>query len=193
MRFHLEDVYKRPASLDALPGEVTSMWATEGDGVSYAFVAGQNSNGSYLLGDKAAPFYPTATKDSILIPIASSSFLGTYFAKAPQNLPPGSSYSYTAYLAVGSGDVGSVQKVVYDMKDVTIRPNGKEFVVRDSTAYGTISGFVRACTARGPERSGPTTPVLLLISSPGHSARMASTIAAAMSGSQVGNCPMPGR
>ncbi|HEY0881672.1 MAG TPA: hypothetical protein VGD87_09085, partial [Archangium sp.] len=30
MRFHLEDVYKRPASLDALPGEVTSMWATEG-------------------------------------------------------------------------------------------------------------------------------------------------------------------
>lgn len=143
MRFHLEDVYKRPASLDALPGEVTSMWATEGDGVSYAFVAGQNSSGSYLLGEKAAPFYPTATKDSILIPIASSSFLGTYFAKAPQNLPPGSSYSYTAYLAVGSGDVGSVQKVVYDMKDVTIRANGKEFVVRDSTPYGTISGWVR--------------------------------------------------
>ena len=155
MRFHLEDVYKRPASLDALPGEVTSMWATEGDGVSYAFVAGQNSSGSYLLNDRAVAggYYPTATKDSILIPIASSSFLGTYFAKAPQNLPKpaaqpdGSkrvaSYSYTAFLAVGSGDVGSVQKVVYDMRDVTLRDNGKEFVVRESTPYGTISGFVR--------------------------------------------------
>ena len=153
MRFHLEDVYKRPASLDALPGEVTSMWATEGSGVSYAFVAGQNSAGSYLLSDKAAPFYPTANKDSILIPIASSSFLGTYFAKAPQNLPKpvtmadGSkrvaSYSYTAFLAVGSGDVASVQKVVYDMRDVNIRDNGKEFVVREKIPYGTISGRVR--------------------------------------------------
>lgn len=153
MRFHLEEVYKRPASLDALPGEVTSMWATEGDGVSYAFVAGQNSAGSYLTSEKAAPFYPTATKDSMLIPIASSSFLGTYFAKAPQNLPKPqtmadgtkrvSSYSYTAFLAVGSGDVGSVQKVVYDMRDVTLRDNGKEFVVRESTPYGTISGYVR--------------------------------------------------
>ena len=155
MRFHLEDVYKRPASLDALPGEVTPMWATEGDGVSYAFVAGQNSAGSYLLSDRAVAggFYPTAKKDSILIPIASSSFLGTYFAKAPQNLPKPvvmadgtrrvSSYSYTAYVAVGSGDVGSVQKVVYDMRDVTTRDNGKEFVVRESTPYGTISGIVR--------------------------------------------------
>ncbi len=141
MRFHLEEVYKRKASLDAIPGEVTSMWATEGDGVSYAFVAGQHPNGSYL--DGKPDFYPTAKKDSILIPIASSSFLGSYFAKAPQNLPKGSSYSYTAYLAVGSGDVGSVQKVVYDLKDVTVRSNGREFVNHDVTPYGTISGFVR--------------------------------------------------
>lgn len=150
MRFHLEDVYKRPASLDALPGEVTSMWATEGDGVSYAFVAGQNSLGSYLTSEKAAPYYPTAKKDSILIPIASSSFLGTYFARAPQNLPKGSSYSYTGYVAVGSGDVGSVQKVVYDMRDVTIRSNGKEFVTRESTPYGTVSGFVREEKTNSP-------------------------------------------
>lgn len=141
MRFHLEEVYKRKASLDAIPGEVTSMWATEGDGVSYAFVAGQHPNGSYL--DGKPDFYPTAKKDSILIPIASSSFLGSYFAKAPQNLPKGSSYSYTAYLAVGSGDVGSVQKVVYDLKDVTVRSNGREFVNHDVTPYGTVSGFVR--------------------------------------------------
>jgi hypothetical protein len=78
MRFHLEEVYRRPAALDAIPGEVTSMWATEGDGVSYAFVAGLSPAGSYL--DNKTQYYPTAKKDSILIPIASSSFLGSYFA-----------------------------------------------------------------------------------------------------------------
>lgn len=152
MRFHLEDVYKRPASLDALPGEVTSMWATEGDGVSYAFVSGQNASGSYLLNERAVAgnYYPTANKDSILIPIASSSFLGTYFAKAPQNLTKGSSYSYTAFLAVGGGDVADVQKVVYDMKDTIARPNGREFVVREPTPYGTISGWVREAKTNMP-------------------------------------------
>ncbi|MFZ5444948.1 MAG: carboxypeptidase regulatory-like domain-containing protein [Myxococcota bacterium] len=148
MRFHLEEVYKRPASLDALPGEVTNMWATEGDGVSYAFVAGLHPNGGYL--DNKPSYYPTAKKDSMLIPIASSSFLGTYFAKAPQNLPKGSSYSYTAYLAVGSGDVASVQKVVYDLRDVTVRSNGKEFVNHDVTPYGTMSGFVREAQTLQP-------------------------------------------
>lgn len=141
MRFHLEDVYKRPAALDAIPGEVTNMWATAGDGVSYAFVAGLNPAGSYL--DNKPNYYPTAKKDSLLIPIASSSFLGSYFAKAPDLLPKGASSSYTAYLAVGSGDVASVQKVVYDLKDVTVRSNGREFVNHDVTPYGTISGWVR--------------------------------------------------
>ncbi|MFO0598624.1 MAG: carboxypeptidase regulatory-like domain-containing protein [Myxococcaceae bacterium] len=148
MRFHLEDVYKRPAALDAIPGEVTNMWATAGDGVSYAFVAGLSPAGSYL--DGKPMYYPTAKKDSILIPIASSSFLGSYFAKAPDLLKPGTSYSYTAYLAVGSGDVASVQKVVYDLKDVTVRSNGKEFVNHDVTAYGTISGTVREAKTLQP-------------------------------------------
>lgn len=148
MRFHLEDVYKRPASLDALPGEVTSMWATEGDGVSYAFVAGLSPSGSYL--ENKPTYYPTAKKDSILIPIASSSFLGSYFAKAPQDLPPKASYSYTAYLFVGSGDVGSVQKVVYDTRDVVIRSNGRESVLREATPYGTISGRVREARSLTP-------------------------------------------
>lgn len=148
MRFHLEDVYKRPASLDALPGEVTTMWATEGDGVSYAFVSGRSANGSYL--ENKPQYYPTATKDSMLIPIASSSFLGTYFAKAPQQLAATRSYSYTAYLAVGNGDVGSVQQVVYDMRDTFTRPNGSEFVVREKQPYGTVSGLVREAKTNLP-------------------------------------------
>jgi hypothetical protein len=100
--------------------------------------------------DGKTTYYPTAEKDSVLIPIASSSFLGTYFAKAPQNLPKGASYSYTAYLAVGSGDVASVQKVVYDLKDVQVRANGKEFVTHDTTPYGTLSGRVREANTLRP-------------------------------------------
>jgi hypothetical protein len=140
MRYYLEEVYKRPASLDALPGEVTPMWTTEGDGVSYALVPGRAAGGTYL--DNKPTYYPTANKDSMLIPIASSSFLGTFWAKAPMNLPPKGSYSYSGFLAVGSGDVGSVQKVIYDMRETIARPKG-DFVVREKVPYGTISGVVR--------------------------------------------------
>lgn len=144
MRYHLEDtVYKRPAGLNALPGEVTQMWTTEGDGVSYALAIGRNPDGTYL---DEKPEYPTAKKDSMLIPIASSSFLGSFWAKAPATLPPGGSYSYTAYLAVGSGDVASVQQIVFDLRDTIARPNGKEYVLRDKTPYGWLSGTVREAT-----------------------------------------------
>lgn len=142
MRYHLEDtVYKRPAGLDALPGEVTQMWTTEGDGVSYALVIGRNPEGTYL--DNKPTYYPDAKKDSMLIPIASSSFLGSYWAKAPTTLPPGGSTSYVGYLAVGSGDVASVQQVVYELRDAIPRPNGREYVYRDKTPYGWLSGTVR--------------------------------------------------
>lgn len=143
MRFHLEeDVYKRPAAIDALPGEVTSMWTTEGDGVSYALVAGRPLDKSYL--ENKPTYYPTAKPDSLLIPIASSSFLGSFWAKSPADgVPKGGSLSFTGYLAVGSGDVASVQKVVYELRDVFVRPNGREFVMKDRTAYGTVGGVVR--------------------------------------------------
>lgn len=70
------------------------MWATEGDGVSYALVIGRGPDGTYL--DDKPMYYPTAKKDSMLIPIASSSFLGSYWAKAPAVLPKGGSFSYYA-------------------------------------------------------------------------------------------------
>jgi hypothetical protein len=142
MRYHLEDVvYKRSAKLDALPGEVTSMWTTSGDGVSYALVIGRNPEGTYL--DNKPDFYPTAKRDSMLIPIASSSFLGSFWAKAPTSLKPKASASYTGYLAVGSGDVGSVQQVVYELRDAIPKPNGGEFVLRDKAPHGWVSGTVR--------------------------------------------------
>lgn len=141
MRFHLEDtVYKRNAALDGLPGEVTSMWSTSGDGVSYALVAARSSN-SYM---SAKPdLYPTAKPDSLLIPIASSSFLGSFWARSPEMLNPKATFQYVGYLAVGSGDVASVQKVAYEIRDVRVNPNGSETVLRDKAPVGTISGFVR--------------------------------------------------
>lgn len=142
MRFHLEDtVYKRTADLEALPGEVTSMWSTSGDGVSYALVAARSPTGSYM--ENKPTFYPTAKPDSLLIPIASSSFLGSFWARSPQILRPRASFTYVGYLAVGSGDVASVQRVAYDIRDVRVNPNGRETLLREKTPFGTISGFVR--------------------------------------------------
>ncbi len=142
MRFHLEDtVYKRNADLQALPGEVTSMWSTAGDGVSYALVAARTPSGGYM--DGKPQYYPTAKSDSLLIPIASSSFLGSFWARSPEVLKPKGTFQYVGYLAVGSGDVASVQRVAYDIRDVRTNPNGRETVLREKTAVGTISGFVR--------------------------------------------------
>ncbi len=125
MRFRLDEVYAQPADLNALPGEVANMVVTEGQGTSYA-VAALPVGGSYLVGKPN--FYPGATRDSMLIPLAYSSFLGTYWAKLPQTLAPGRSYSYAAMLAVGSGDIASAQKIVYEKKEQKV---------------GRISGRVR--------------------------------------------------
>ncbi len=142
MRFYLEDVVykKKGAQLTALPGTVTPMFATAGDGVSYALAPGRQAEGSYLANTPG--FYTDATQDSMLIPIASSSFLGTFWAKSPQALPPKASMSYVAYLAVGSGDVASAQKVVYELDDSLTRSNGKTFRLREPVAHGTLSGVV---------------------------------------------------
>lgn len=142
IRYYLEEVaYKKQgAGLDALPGVVTDMWATAGDGVSYAFVAARPSDGAYVQGK---PFYGATTPESMLLPIAYSSFLGAFWAKAPAQLPAGGSYKYAGYLAVGAGDVASVQKVAYELRDTQIRSNGREIVLHDKTPYGTVSGTVR--------------------------------------------------
>jgi 5-hydroxyisourate hydrolase-like protein (transthyretin family) len=125
MRFRLDEVYAQPADLNALPGEVAEMVATEGQGTSYA-VAAAPVGASYLL---AKPdFYPTAKRDSMLIPLAYSSFLGTYWAKLPPSLGPGKTFTYAALLAVGAGDIASAQKVIYDLKEQKV---------------GRISGRVR--------------------------------------------------
>jgi hypothetical protein len=125
MRFHLEEVYKRPSDLEALPGEVAQMVVTQGDGVSYGLAA--DEKGANYLRTKPS-FYPTAKRDSLLVPVSSGPFLGTFWGQPPAQLEAGKSYSYTGYLAVGSGDVASVQKVLYDLK-------GEQ--------TGVISGIVR--------------------------------------------------
>ncbi len=122
-RFQLEDnVYPVfPSTLTELPGLVAPMWATEGSGVSYALAASPKGS-SYLtpprdrLPDGSA-YYPEAKPDSMLIPVAYSSFLGSYWARSPETLAAGKSYAFTGYLAVGSGDIASVQRVIYGIND----------------------------------------------------------------------------
>ena len=131
IRFRLDEVYKRPSSLDALPGEVAPYIATQGEGVSYALAA-STQNAAYMQAN--AGFYPGATRDSLLLPLAASSFLGTYWARAPNEIGPKKSFTYAGYLAVGSGDVASAAKVIYDIDD------DRE---RRPTAYGWLAGSVR--------------------------------------------------
>ena len=132
MRFHLDEVYKRPSRLDALPGVVTDFLATEGEGVSYALAASPRGGG-YVA--NAPDIYPGGKPDSMLIPIASSSFLGAFWAKPPTELAPGATFSYSGYLAVGGGDVSQATKIIFDIDESAER--GKK-----PTKYGTISGRV---------------------------------------------------
>lgn len=139
MRFHLDEVYKRPSRIDALPGVVTDFLATEGEGVSYALAASPRGGG-YVA--NAPDIYPGGKPDSMLIPIASSSFLGAFWAKPPNELAPGATFSYSGYLAVGGGDVSQATKIIYDIDESADR--GKR-----PTKYGTISGRV----VEGPTRT----------------------------------------
>lgn len=135
MRFRLDEVYKNPVGLNALPGEVASMVVTEGKGTSYAFAADQQG-ASYL--QNKPEYYPTAERDSLLIPMAYSSFLGTYWGRLPQTLAKGKSYSFAAYLAVGGEDVASAQKVIYDLKQKKVaRVSGR---VREQGTQQLLQG-----------------------------------------------------
>lgn len=131
MRFRLDEVYRRNAGLNALPGEISSMVATEGHGISYAF--GIDPKGATYVQNKIdpttnQPYYPDVEPDSMLIPLAYSSFLGTYWGKLPGTLKKGQSYKYSSYLAVGTGDVSSAMKVMWDLKEKKVgRVSGRVF------------------------------------------------------------------
>jgi len=149
VRFHLEEVYKRPSELTALPGEIVPMIATEGTGVSYAVSAAPFGPQYMLSADEAArrsgkpEFYkPYGMKpDSILIPIASSSFLGTFWSRPPAlpsgdpGIGAGKTHKFVAYVSVGTGDVASAQKVAYAIDDPEVN--------KKPTVYGNVAGLVR--------------------------------------------------
>lgn len=150
MRFRLEEVYDGPAGIEAIPGEVASMIATEGDGVSYALAASPR-NATYMANARAKDpqYYPDAKPDSMLLPMAFSSFLGTFWGMPPKAILPGKSYSYAGYLAVGSGDAASAQKVIYGIRDEQ-EINGKAFNGRMPTPVGTMLGYVHERVTRTP-------------------------------------------
>ncbi len=143
VRFHLEEVYKRQSELQALPGEIVPMVTTEGTGVSYAVAAAPV--GPLYMNNKPEYYKPYGFNpqkpDSILIPIASSSFLGTFWSRPPAlpsgdpGIAAGKSHSFVAYVAVGTGDVASAQKVAYAIDDPDAR--------KTPSTYGTVAGIVR--------------------------------------------------
>ena len=113
LRFAVEDSYGEAGGLPAFPGLVTDFIATKGDGVSYG-IALPSSPANYP--DSFSSLYPsqTVTDHSMLIPFLFSAVVGLYTANPPESLAPSEEFSYTIFVVVGKGDVGSVTDTIFN-------------------------------------------------------------------------------
>lgn len=119
----------------ALPGLLTNGLFTSSDtGVSYGFfslpepdadgiaanfvnnrVDGEGNNPyETVLGDFLPP--GGLGDDTMLVPFLASSFTGVFYGQTPREFAAGESFEYSAYMAVGNGDVGSVMDTVYALR-----------------------------------------------------------------------------
>lgn len=112
LRFAIEDSYLNAGGLPAFPGIVTDYIATRGDGVSYGLAV---APGADNYANRFADLYPgqTVTDHSLLAPFLFSAVVAVYSAIPPALLLPGQEFSYTTYLVVGRGDVGSVTDDIF--------------------------------------------------------------------------------
>ncbi|MBK8014880.1 MAG: CehA/McbA family metallohydrolase [Deltaproteobacteria bacterium] len=119
LRFTLQALYEQPPPLPKLPGLVTPFIATRGEGVSYGFLSGVTMEDEAYLTKME---YDGAHVDDLLVPFSASAFLGAFYGAAPAKLdargtPSGrSSFSFTKYFIVGSGDVASVRDVEHEIR-----------------------------------------------------------------------------
>jgi hypothetical protein len=154
VRFAIEDSYLSHGGLPAFPGIVTDYVATRADGVSYGLAVAPNPD-NYP--NAFADLYPgqKVTDHSLLAPFLFSAVIALYSSNPPSILLPAQEFSYTTYLVVGRGDVGSVtDRIFADIHQVatgtfagrvfdrlTKQPvNDASVVVQDSTG-NLISQF----------------------------------------------------
>lgn len=128
LRFVLpEAVREKPIGLPALPGIVTDLIATKGDGVSYGVFSEPNGENNFAYRNRGV-YGPDANEGSLEIPFFFSSFIGYYYGVGPDLLEPNQSFSFTEYFAIGKGDVADIRDIYNSVRKVTV---------------GTIAGRVR--------------------------------------------------
>ncbi|MEW5848506.1 MAG: carboxypeptidase regulatory-like domain-containing protein [Myxococcota bacterium] len=119
LRYQLEERYKQPVALPALPGLITDFIASQGEHVSYGlfmptaepeknFVAAHDA----LYGERAQP-------GRMLIPFIASAFTGVFHTQGPPKIEEESSFSFTRYFVVGNGDIASIASEVYRVRGTT--------------------------------------------------------------------------
>lgn len=132
IRFSLDDAYAAGAGLPfpALPGLLTNgLFTTSDEGVSYGFFTLPDAPGAEpvlnfanrRIGPEDQNLYEEALErpvdqDTMLVPFLASSFTGVFYAQTPRMLEAGASTEFSAYLAVGNGDVASVMDTVLDLR-----------------------------------------------------------------------------
>lgn len=128
IRFSLDDAYAEGGDLafPALPGLLTNgLISTSRNGISYGFFTLPddevlNFAQNRLDGDGRNVYADTygveIGSDTMLLPFLASSFTGAFYGQAPKSLEPGQSNEYSAYMAVGTGDVGSVMDTILALR-----------------------------------------------------------------------------
>lgn len=165
LRYGLEDSYKEPSRLPALPGIVTDLVATRGREVSYGVAIGapEKPEWSYAWKNRAR-LGPETRATDMLVPFYASSFTGVFSAQPPDLLAAGETFRWKTFFIVGTGDVGSVRDVQFGLQQrktgriaahvreadtnvvvpgasvVVLDEQGRPFSQYDPDADGRISG-----------------------------------------------------
>lgn len=132
IRFSLDDAYAEGSGLPfpALPGLLTNgLISTSDNGISYGFFTLPDAPGEEPTLNFAAnrldangdnlyeeTYGRPVGSDTMLVPFLASSFTGVFYAQTPKSLPAGGSTEYSAYLAVGNGDVASVMDTILALR-----------------------------------------------------------------------------
>lgn len=116
-RWALEDRYRVPIHLPALPGLVAEFVASRGDGVSYGLLPLPAGDANYIHKNRDIyQNYPGRPTDhSFLLPFTASGVMPLFYARPPDLLGPNEVFSYQRLFIVGSGDVASIADTVHQV------------------------------------------------------------------------------
>lgn len=117
LRWGLEDSYRTPIDLPALPGLVTDFIASSNThGTNYGFIAGDSPDRNFV--HNKPDVYGVDNTHEMLVLFYAAGFSGAFTHDLPAKLPDGESFVFTNYLIAGNGDVASILDEVYTIREV---------------------------------------------------------------------------